>query len=333
MAMVYDWISFNLKDALAGRLVGFQEEDPSDLTSTGVLQEPGPLYRLEFNGYKLKVNTLGVVQECVPENANYNGATVQMVVTSIGDTAAVGTSTSRTRAAVEGHDNTVLLNTMEPRDYFAIYCLSSMLIHSDHPENMDDARRMRFARASYSWAQAMMIAAADSREGQSTKPSTTVDIKSGDLESNIEKLLYNMTEYMKKGVTIKGTTESGTAPVQTKITETPALNINGLNNITDSYIIPDRGTVNIKVGIYKTNYIRIEVLDYMAYSDISLYFLLAVKEGETVATRKISHIVPKGSVVLLIPLDSAVTDITAITSMSVRGKGGNDPNEYYLVEE
>ena len=111
MAMVYDWISFNLKDALAGRLVGFQEEDPSDLTSTGVLQEPGPLYRLEFNGYKLKVNTLGVVQECVPENANYNGATVQMVVTSIGNTAAVGTSTSRTRAAVEGHDNTVLLIT------------------------------------------------------------------------------------------------------------------------------------------------------------------------------------------------------------------------------
>jgi len=240
--MTYTWTTFNLSDALSGTLVGFQQTNSYDLSCTGTLVGPGPAYTVKFLGYILRVNEDGVVTKVNPENASWLNQTLQMVTAAMGDTAAVGSTTRRASGASDEHHNDVaVLNNIEPRDQFAVQVLNAMLIHADHPESFDDAKCLMYSRAAYRWAQAMMIAAADSREGQSTTPSTTVDVNSGDLQSNTEKLLYNIGEYLKNGVTVKGTTATGTVPVQTKITEMPNVTLNG----TPSVNVANTPSVNV----------------------------------------------------------------------------------------
>lgn len=207
--MTYNWTNeFNLNDALAGILVGFKNDsNPADLTNTGVLQEPGPLYKLEFNGYKMTVDYEGFVKTCKP--AKYVGQKLQMVTAVMGAESQIGTgATGRTRHDDEGEaitNDKVELTNILPRDQFALNALNAMLIHANHPENLDDAACMRYARAAYRYAQAMVIVAADSRYGQSTEQSeATVDVKTEDLESNTDKLLYNISQIMKSGITVKG---------------------------------------------------------------------------------------------------------------------------------
>lgn len=227
MAMEYDWIEFKLNDALAGTLVGFKQSKTYDLSYTGELKGPGPIYKLAIGGYNLKVDQTGVVKEVTPStdlSSKWVGKALQMVRTLMDTDSAVGSSVTRSSGSSgEGHSATAVLSTMEPRDHFAMNVLNAMLVHMESPEAKDDATMLKYSRAAYRWAQAMMIAAADSREGtsESTTPSTAVDIKSEDLQTNIEKLLYNMTEYMKKGIAIKGEpVEEGRAtPVLTKLHE------------------------------------------------------------------------------------------------------------------
>lgn len=249
--MTYNWITFNLSDALAGTLVGFPVENKDyDLSNTGTLTGPGPVYTVKIGGYTLKVLGDGSVNKVTPSNASWLNQTLQMVTADMGDTGAVGGAITRSSGSSgTGHDDVAILTNIEPRDQFAVQVLNAMLIHADHPEAFDDAKMLSYSRAAYRWAQAMMIAAADSREGQSTTPSTTVDVNSGDLQSNTEKLLYNIGEYMKNGITIKGTTATGTVPVQTKITEMPNVTLNGTPSVTVSNMpsepIEIEGTVSV----------------------------------------------------------------------------------------
>lgn len=240
--MTYTWTTFDLDSALSGTLVGFQQTDSYDLSCTGNLVGPGPVYTVKFLGYTLKVLSDGTVNKVTPANATWLNQTLKMVTADMGSTGAVGGNITRSSGASgEGHDNVAVLTNIEPRDQFAVQVLNAMLIHADHPESFDDAKCLMYSRAAYRWAQAMMIAAADSREGQSTTPSTAVDVNSGDLQSNTEKLLYNIGEYLKNGVTVKGTTATGTVPVQTKITEMPNVTLNG----TPSVNVANTPSVNV----------------------------------------------------------------------------------------
>lgn len=298
--MTYTWNStFSLEDALSGVLVGFQKTNDWDLSETGLLEFVGSRYQVYINGYKLYVENTGKVVECKPANSNYLNHTLQMVTADMGDEGAVGGAITRSSGSSgTGHDDQAILTNIEPRDQFAVQVLNAMLIHTEHPEAFDDARCLMYSRAAYRWAQAMMISAADSREGQSTTPSTGVDVNSGDLQSNTEKLLYNIGEYMKNGMAVK--------------------------NVTEAYNVPTiQGGITITASIFKQKFIRFEV-STMVYSDVSVYLTLTTNDG----ARNVGHIIPKGSVVVLMPLDDAVTDITAINSKSIRGKGGNDPNTY-----
>ena len=97
-----------------------------------------------------------------------------------------------------------------------------------------------------------------------------------------------------------------------------------VKNVTEAYNVPTiQGGITITASIFKQKFIRFEV-STMVYSDVSVYLTLTTNDG----ARNVGHIIPKGSVVVLMPLDDAVTDITAINSKSIRGKGGNDPNTY-----
>lgn len=245
--MTYTWSTFNLQDALAGTLVGFKKTNNWDLSETGLLKYVGSKYMVVINGHNLEISSSGAILNSTP--SGYSG-TLQMVTASMGSTGAVGTDITRSSGeSGDGHNAIAVLNNIEPRDQFAVQVLNAMLINADHPESFDDAKCLMFSRAAYRWAQAMMIAAADSREGESTEPSTAVNVNSGDLQSNTEKLLYNIGEYLKNGVTVKGTTAEGTVPVQTKITEMPNVTLNGTPSVNVSNMpsepIEVQGTVSV----------------------------------------------------------------------------------------
>ena len=102
-----------------------------------------------------------------------------------------------------------------------------------------------------------MQCAAEAREGDSSEePAQTIEVNSGDLQSNTEKLLYNMAEYMKLGITqgipVKGQTvgEGQTAtPIQAKVTEVTEVKkiteITELKKITE--LPSSSGTQNVNV--------------------------------------------------------------------------------------
>lgn len=182
-------------------LVGFRQSNDYDLSYTGKLTgkltasgAPAMAGQVTIDGHELLVDGNGLVIKSTP-SSSYLGQTLRMVTTDMGDEGGVGGSVTR----ADGSSSYV--SSMEPRDYFAMNALNAMLINMESPESKDDATCLMYSRAAYRWAQAMMIAAADSREGTSTSSSstTTVEVKSGDLQSNIEKLLYNITLYLKDG--------------------------------------------------------------------------------------------------------------------------------------
>jgi hypothetical protein len=234
--MTYTWSDFNLQDALSGTLVGFEQSGTDyDLSETGILTGSEPVFTVKIKGYTIRVDNEGVVTGVTPANSAWLNRQLRMVTADMGDTGAVGGAITRSSGSSgAGHDNVAILTNIEPRDQFAVQVLNAMLIHTEHPEAFDDAKCLMYSRSAYRWAQAMMIAAADSREGQSTTPSTGVDVNSGDLQSNTEKLLYNISQSMKNGVALKGevVAAGGTpTPIQTKVTEMPDITIDDMPEV------------------------------------------------------------------------------------------------------
>lgn len=204
--MTYNWNTFNLDDAEAGALVGIQVGAEYDLTYTGHIYKltrfvgEGGYFLVKMNGYVAEADLNGRITKCTPSNADLEGITLQIVTTDMGDNAAVGSAVTRSSGSSgSGRSSTAVLSTMEPRDHFAMNALNAMLTHTEHPETLDDATCLMYSLAAYRWAQAMMIAAADSREGTSTSQGGTTqeEVNAKDLQSNTEKILYNMNESLK----------------------------------------------------------------------------------------------------------------------------------------
>ena len=325
--MTYTWSTFNISDALNGALVGVggstTPDDISKVAGSLVRTDKVTGYKVVINGKTAYLDNTGKVVQSVPSGAFTVNQQMYIATATIQET--VGTTITRSEGAEQDYDANVSLTSMEPRDTFAIQILSAMLVHAGNPETFDDATISMYSRAAYRWAYGMMEAAANTRHGQALTPSTNITVNTNDLQSNTEKLLYNMSKSLEQGIVVKGTNALGSEPVHTKITSMPDVTIDG---VTDAYTIPDIGSIAIAATIFQQKYIRFEVQTYMAYSDVSVYLTLAVKEGETTTTRNVGYIIPKGSVVTIMPLDDAVTEITSISTKSVRGCGYNDPNTY-----
>ena len=241
--MKYTWIDFDLAEAIRGALVGIPETEPQpggtiDEDIKDISKVAGNLsqtdknsrYKVVISGQTAYIDADGTVVSSTPSSAYIKGT--QMYIATATIEPVVGSTITRSDGAEEEYDANVTLTNMEPRDTFAIQILSAMLVHSGKPETFDDANIKMYASAAYRWAQGMMDVAANTRHGQSesTSPSAPINVKSEDLQSNTEKLLYNMAEYMKSGVTVKGTTSA--TPVQTNVTGVPNLNVATLPNVT-----------------------------------------------------------------------------------------------------
>lgn len=305
--------NFDLERALSGVPVTFEQSIATGetiSTKTGFLKRHGGNYTTIIEGVNYVVNSMG---RNVDETDNVH-TQLYLVEATIVQT--YGTQQAWTRGPEAGTDPGTIVS-LEPRDHFAIAVLQTIIGNLPNAESVNDSAIMQYSYAAYRWAQGMMIAAADSRAAATTPSGGAIDVSQSDLQGNSEKLLYNIAEYMKNGVTIKGTTAAGTVPVQTQ------------TEIADKAQSVAPTTINIAYSIYKTKFIRMEIASpYMAYSDVSVVFELAVTESGGASTRKVSFIIPKGSVIVVEGLDADVLTITSVTSATVRGKDVNDPNTY-----
>lgn len=203
MATTYNWKNFDLNEALNGTLVGFKNLDsPYDLTQTGILVKDekvtNPPYWVSICGVILRVNSKGKVLSSVPSSDDYINKTLQMVTLNMGEDEAIGGNVTRSSGSggAEGYTGVVNLTAVEPRDQFAINILTALINKAQSPETFSDATMMHYSRLAYRFAQAMMIAAADSRYGTydgggGEAQRSEVDVTSG---SNTEKLLDNITK-------------------------------------------------------------------------------------------------------------------------------------------
>ena len=89
----------------------------------------------------------------------------------------------------------------------------------------------------------------------------------------------------------------------------------------------------IKVSVFKTKTLLFRFVNELAYTDISIYAELKVKEDTVLSTRKVGFILPKGTVTSIQYLDADVTEIVTIDNISVRGQGINDTNTYTISTE
>lgn len=199
----YTWDDFNLNDALNGMLVGFPIPNSEyDLTQTGILVKDekitNPPYWVSICGVMLRVNSKGKVLSSVPSSNEYIGKELKMVTLNMGENGSIGGDVTRSSGSggAEGYSEVVNLTAVEPRDQFAINILTALINKAQSPETFSDATMMHYSRLAYRFAQAMMIAAADSRYGTyegggGEAQRSEVDVTSG---SNTEKLLDNITK-------------------------------------------------------------------------------------------------------------------------------------------
>ena len=225
MAVSYNTVAFDMDSAVNGALVGVNIQDPNDLsTYCGILKVikdspiDAPVYtkdgrtvksihQVTIKGSTIWCTDTGVVLSCtpaIPQIGVVNVITVgtQLAVLKATIPTTSGTSQTRTRTPEQGHTANIKISELEPRDQFALHALTVIMNKLEHPEAADDANIIQACYTSYRWANAMMLAAADSRtELEPYVPSTPsentpkdeVDVNEKTLSSNIERLLYNIS--------------------------------------------------------------------------------------------------------------------------------------------
>lgn len=238
------WSTFNIALIAEGVIVGFKNDsDPNDLSETGtVINDPAkdtPPFLVVIKGCTLHFKNNGQVDSSWP-SSNYVGQTLKIVTLNMSTDNAVGSHGTRSSDYDASHTRNVTLDKMEPRDYFAVDVLNAMIVHMDHPEGASDATMMMYSRAAYRWAQAMMAAAADSREGDYRNPPATVDVDTTQLQTNTEKILYNISaclesleEALENGIPVIGidggqalpVEVSNSSAIEVEVTNTPDVNV------------------------------------------------------------------------------------------------------------
>lgn len=91
------------------------------------------------------------------------------------------------------------INTLQPREHFAIAALRGIMFHIENPLNLTSAQITQMCSKSFEIANGMLAAAADARakaeegsEGSSEEKKEEVEVNPEELTSNSEKILYNM---------------------------------------------------------------------------------------------------------------------------------------------
>lgn len=189
----------------AGRTVCY-----SDLTTNpnnvGILEDsrsiPGSkgVWTAVINGVREYFNIIGAKIE-----NNVVGTTpVLYGVLSDGDIDPTLSNASTRSSTVPGESNTVSITYMLPKDYFAAEALNALIIKHPAPLSMDDGTIALIAAKAYKIAAAMAKEAYGSRENDpsSSQSGDYVNVNPTSLQTNTERILYNVSESLKTGIKI-----------------------------------------------------------------------------------------------------------------------------------
>ena len=376
--VVYTDEPFDKDTALNGSLVGVNVQDPDDRSSyCGVLkvvrncmdapvytrddgQKVMAIHQVIIKGSVVWCSDKGVVLNCEPELSEVPVGT-QLVIQKASIPVTYGTGQTMTRSEEgQGYTRSIKINELNPRDEFAVHALSVIMGRLEHPESVDDANILQACYTAYRWANGMMLAAADARsqlkeEDEPVVPDGQVDVNADALDSNVERLLYNINATLlsknaqdktvvDNGLKLSSVPDLKIAQIpkvmveelpDVTIGELPEVSVEGFDKVAESYEIPDvLNNIAINVSVYRSKYLRFEVTSHMLYSDVSVYLNLTVTPSgsTTTETRKVSYVLPKGTVVIVESVEDDIDTIGSISSMSIRGKGANDPNTYRLQQ-
>ena len=193
------------------------------------------------DGYVIKlgtvINTLSTAGNAVKSNS-----TTVTEVTSRGS--AEGTSTS----TYYNTPSTVVIDSLNARDEFAINALRELLKNVEKPEALSDNEMNYYCNAAYQWAANMMSASAAARGTYDDKTTSTTDtseasVTTSELSSNTEKLLNNIVVALQRTdeKTIN-TTESGAQ----QIYYSERISIPDLLSFLNTYVKNGDSTVGLK---------------------------------------------------------------------------------------
>ena len=285
----YSWLAFDRNVAIEGTLVGFRQTDYNDLSQTGQLTvNPSDdkyfdSYKVVILGYTLWISDTGAVTKVFPSDGKFSvGDTLQMVVCTMKPT--YGTQQAITRAVGDDFETTANVQTLEPRDQFALQALTAILRGLDHPEAFADASILHVCQSAYRWAQGMMIAAADARaavkkaqqeeggddeggdEGDTTEEKMEeLDVNTAAITATSEKLLYNLCvaidnlrlqeeehykELKKNGYKVVGSDAENAVPVKTEVTKVGDVKVKELPEVKVSQLpnVTLNGTPSVNVA-------------------------------------------------------------------------------------
>lgn len=164
-------------------------------------------------------------------------------------------NTFDTRApSAEDESDIVSITYMTPKDYFACEALNSLIQRIDNPLAMSDGVIATLAAKSYKIAQAMAKEAYGSRQNdkKSSEESGTdyVTVDKTSLQTNTERVLYNINESLKANTTVlKDTGIKFNGIPDVNVSNTPNVNINNSPSVTVSNMpsepIEVTGNVNV----------------------------------------------------------------------------------------
>lgn len=188
---------FNLEQALAGATLAFSD---TKTLSTGEVVSNGKLKEYVYN-FK-RVNDSTYSGKVGNEEYKFNGMggcfdgavahQLYIVEASIMDT------TGDKVPSRGDPDEKVVINSLKPREQFAMVALQGIMYHIQNPLNLTEAQIEQMCSKSFEIANCMMANAAEIRDkeesgsgGESDKKEE-VTVKPEELTTNTEKILYNM---------------------------------------------------------------------------------------------------------------------------------------------
>lgn len=319
---------FIVDDALAGRTLYVTKLEGSDYVVTNDIvtdfQKASASavlpYQANVSGRITLFNTNGISRDSIYRLVIANNPINTEADQSKGDTIAVTRSVGDTEETVH-----YTLTTLNYREQVAARMCQAFIGQMPSPLSYDDAKIKTMVAKAFLIAAEFMNQAATRRNTDSTSAGgDAVDVNANTLTSNTDKILYNINENLKNGIAVKGeTVELGGVATPIRIQ----------NSDIKLYVPTVDEDIAIKVSVFKGKTLLFRFTNEFAYTDISIYAELTVKENTVNSIRKVGFILPKGTVTSIQYLDADVTEIVTIDNISVRGQGINDTNTYTISVE
>lgn len=186
--------NFNLEEALGGATIAFAEfksGSPTDKVAAYV----NNFHRVNDSTYVGKVGN--TEYKFNSQGGCFDGALIHQLF--MVEATILETEGTKAPSRGDSGEDPVDINTLQPREHFAMVALRGIMYHIENPLNLTSAQITQMCDKSFEIANGMMVAAADARSkaeesggGSEEDKKEEVEVNPEELTSNSEKILYNM---------------------------------------------------------------------------------------------------------------------------------------------